>query len=46
MVQNIDNMGFTVVSFGHGFKYMSLPTKELMKVTLEQKISHGGGILI
>lgn len=42
MVQNLDNMGFTVVPFGQGFKDMSPPTKELMKLTLEQKIAHSG----
>ena len=31
MVQNLENMGFTVV-----------PTKELMKLVLEQKIAHSG----
>ena len=38
MVQNLEGMGFTVVPFGQGFKDMSPPTKELMKLTLEQKI--------
>lgn len=42
MVQNLENMGFTVVPFGQGFKDMSPPTKELMKLTLEQRIAHGG----
>lgn len=42
MVQNLENMGFTIVPFGQGFKDMSPPTKELMKLTLEQKIAHGG----
>lgn len=42
MVQNLEGMGFTVVSFGQGFKDMSPPTKELMKLTLEQRIAHGG----
>ena len=42
MVQNLKCMGFTVVPFGQGFKDMSPPTKELMKLTLEQKIAHGG----
>ena len=42
MVQNLEGMGFTVVPFGQGFKNMSPPTKELMKLTLEQKIAHGG----
>ena len=42
MVQNLEGMGFTVVPFGQGFKDMSPPTKELMKLVLEQKIAHCG----
>jgi phage terminase large subunit-like protein len=42
MVQNLEGAGFTVVPFGQGFKDMSPPTKELMKLTLEGKIAHGG----
>lgn len=42
MVQNLEGMGFTVVPFGQGFKDMSPPTKELMKLVLEKKIAHGG----
>lgn len=42
MVQNLEGMGFTVVPFGQGFKDMSPPTKELMKLTLEERIAHGG----
>ena len=42
MVQNLEGMGFTVVPFGQGFKDMSPPTKELMKLTLERRIAHGG----
>lgn len=42
MVQNLEGMGFTVVPFGQGFKDISPPTKELMKLTLEQKLAHGG----
>lgn len=42
MVQNLEGMGFTVVPFGQGYKDMSPPSKELMKITLEKKISHGG----
>lgn len=42
MVQNLEELGLTVVPFGQGFKDMSPPTKELMKLTLEQKIAHGG----
>lgn len=42
MSQDLDNMGFTVVPMGQGFASMSPPTKELMKLTLEKKIAHGG----
>lgn len=44
MVQNLEGMGFTVVPFGQGFKDMSPPTKELMKLVLERKIAHGGNV--
>ena len=46
MVQNLEGMGFTVVPFGQGFKDMSPPTKELMKLTLEQRIAHGGQLVL
>lgn len=42
MVQNLEGLGFTVIPFGQGFKDMSQPSKELMKLTLEQKLAHGG----
>lgn len=42
MVQNLEGMGFTVVPMGQGFSSMSPPTKELMKLTLEKKLAHGG----
>ena len=42
MVQNLEGMGFTVVPFGQGFKDMSPPTKELMKLVLERKVAHDG----
>lgn len=42
MVQNLEGLGFLVVPFGQGFKDMSPPSKELMKLTLEQKLAHGG----
>lgn len=42
MTQNLENMGFMVVPFGQGYKDMSPPTKELFKLTLEQKLAHGG----
>lgn len=42
MVQNLEGMGFTVVPFGQGYKDMSPPSKELMKLSLEKKLAHGG----
>jgi len=42
MTQNLEGLGFTVVPFGQGYKDMSPPTKELMKLTLEQKLAHSG----
>ena len=42
MVQNLEGAGFTVVPFGQGYKDMSPPTKELMKLVLEKRIAHGG----
>ena len=44
MTQNLEGMGFTVVPFGQGYKDMSPPTKELMKLVLEKKIAHGGNV--
>ena len=46
MVQNLEGMGFTVVPFGQGFKDMSPPTKELMKLVLERMVAHGGHPLL
>ena len=42
MVQNLEALGFTVVPFGQGYKDMSPASKELMKLTLEKKLAHGG----
>ena len=42
MVQNLENMGFNVVAMGQGFASMSPPAKELMRLTLKQKIVHSG----
>ncbi|UJA31357.1 terminase large subunit [Clostridium sporogenes] len=46
MVQNLEGMGFTVVPFGQGYKDMSPPSKELMKLTLEERIAHGGNLVL
>ncbi len=42
MSQNLEVLGFEVIAFGQGFKDMSPPTKELMKLVLEKRIAHGG----
>ena len=42
MSQNLEDAGFTVVPFGQGFKDMSPPSKELMKLALEGRLAHGG----
>ena len=42
MVQALQDDGFTMVPFGQGFKDMSPPTKELMRIVLEHKLNHGG----
>lgn len=42
MVQDLEGMGFTVVPFGQGFKDMSPPTKEFIKLLMEGRIIHGG----
>ena len=42
MVQNLEDMGFTMVPFGQGFKDMSPPSKELFKLLMEGNIVHGG----
>lgn len=42
MVQNLEGLGFTVVPFGQGFRDMSPPTKELMRLILEGRLGMGG----
>jgi phage terminase large subunit-like protein len=42
MIQNLEGRGFTMVPFGQGYVSMSSPTKELMRLTLERRIAHGG----
>ena len=42
MSQNLEGLGFTVVPFGQGFKDMSPSTKELMRLTMDEKIAHSG----
>jgi phage terminase large subunit-like protein len=42
MVQTLEDDGFTMVPFGQGFRDMSPPTKELMRIVLERRLAHGG----
>ena len=42
MVQTLEDDGFIMVPFGQGFKDMSPPTKELMRLVLEHRLCHGG----
>ena len=42
MSQNLEGLGFEVVAFGQGFKDMSPPSKEFIKLLMEGRIIHGG----
>lgn len=42
IVQCLGDMSITMVPFGQGFASMSSPTKELMKLVLEERLAHGG----
>jgi phage terminase large subunit-like protein len=42
MSQNLEGLGFTMVQFGQGYRDMSPPTKELMRLVLNQQIAHNG----
>lgn len=42
MVQTLEDDGFTMIPFGQGFRDMSPPTKELMRIVLERRLAHGG----
>ena len=42
IVQDLDAQGLTVLEFGQGYKSLSPPTKELIKLLLSKKIHHGG----
>ena len=42
ITQDLEDMGFTVVPFGQGYKDMSPPTKEFYKLLMEGRIQHGG----
>lgn len=40
--QQLTGAGMTMVGFGQGFVSMSQPTRELLRVVLDKKLSHGG----
>ena len=40
MVQALEDDGFTMVPFGQGFRDMSNPTKDLMRLVLEKSLRH------
>jgi phage terminase large subunit-like protein len=40
--QRLEGAGFTMVAFGQGFVSMSAPTKELLRLTVDHKLAHGG----
>lgn len=40
--QHLIDKGFTMADFGQGYKSMSPPTKELLKVVLGRTLRHGG----
>jgi phage terminase large subunit-like protein len=40
--QRLERAGFTMIEFGQGFRSMTYPTKELMRLILDKKISHNG----
>ncbi len=42
MVQELEDEGLNMVRFGQGFKDMSPPTKELMRLVLREEILHDG----
>ena len=42
MSQNLTEDGFTMVDFGQGYRSMSPPTKELLKLVLAGTVRHGG----
>ena len=42
IIQYLQEDGFEVVEFGQGFRDMSPPTSELLKLVLEKRLRHGG----
>ena len=44
--QQLEGLGFTMVGFGQGFASMSAPTKDLLRLVLDGKLSHGGNKIL
>ncbi|MDR2657490.1 MAG: terminase large subunit, partial [Oscillospiraceae bacterium] len=42
ITQNLQGVGFQMAPFGQGFKSMSAPANDLMRLVLSKKIMHGG----
>jgi phage terminase large subunit-like protein len=42
LTQNLRDAGFTIADFGQGYKSMSPPMEELMRLVLSGRIAHGG----
>ena len=42
LVQNLEDFGITMVPMGQGYSSMSGPTKDLMRLTLSERLAHGG----
>ena len=42
MSQTLEGMGIQMIGFGQGYVSMSTPTKELLRMTLDKRIHHGG----
>lgn len=40
--QQLEGAGFLMVGFGQGFVSMSAPTKDLLRLVMDHKLSHGG----
>lgn len=40
--QHLEKAGFQMIDFGQGFRSMSYPTKELMRLILDKKVAHNG----
>jgi phage terminase large subunit-like protein len=44
--QSLRDAGLNVIDFGQGYKSMSPPSKDLMRLVLQQRIAHGGNPIL